>query len=215
MTHPDGAAAPARAVAAFDFDGTLAPGDSLLRFVLLAAGPRRVAGAVLRHGIRVALATAARIGSRDAAKAAFVSTAMRGLDAAEVQRRGERFSERLHERLRPQAVERLRWHQAQGHRCVIVSASLQVYLEPLGRRLGVDAVLATRLATDGTGALSGRLEGANCRGPEKVARLEAWLAGSVGELWAYGDSAGDRELLAAAAHGFMIRRGRFPVSAIG
>ena len=43
----------------------------------------------------------------------------------------------------------------------------------------------------------------NCRGPEKARRLLAWLDANHGgrdavELWAYGDSPGDRELLAAA-----------------
>ena len=43
----------------------------------------------------------------------------------------------------------------------------------------------------------------NCRGPVKARRLLAWLDANHGgrdavELWAYGDSPGDRELLAAA-----------------
>jgi phosphatidylglycerophosphatase C len=86
---------------------------------------------------------------------------------------------------------------------VLVSASLDVYLFPLGELLGVHGVLCTRLERDGGGALTGALVGANCRGPEKVARLEAWLLveGLDGAtLWAYGDSAGDDELLARADH---------------
>ena len=47
--------------------------------------------------------------------------------------------------------------------------------------------------------------GANCRGPQKVVRLRAWLDARYGddidvELWAYGDSSGDEELLAFADH---------------
>jgi phosphatidylglycerophosphatase C len=77
----------------------------------------------------------------------------------------------------------------------------------LGDALGVDAVLATRLAADGE-TFTGALVGENCRGPEKLRRLDEWLAARVGveggrngvELWAYGDSAGDRELLEVADH---------------
>lgn len=198
-----------RVVAAFDFDGTMVPGDSLLRFVLLASGPRRVVWALLRHGPGVALATVAGVGSRDRAKARFVSSALRGLDAEVVRAHGQRFADVLLARLRPEAMARLQWHRARGDELVIVSASLLVYLEPLGRRLRFDAVLATGLEVDGK-TLTGRLEGANVRGQEKVARLREWLAGSSCELWAYGDSAGDRALLAAADRGFRVRRGRFP-----
>ncbi len=50
---------------------------------------------------------------------------------------------------------------------------------------------------------TGDLDGPNCRGAEKVHRLHAWLdehhGGRCGvEVVAYGDSPGDRELLADA-----------------
>ena len=45
--------------------------------------------------------------------------------------------------------------------------------------------------------------GGNCRGAAKVRRLHAWLDEQRGgrgavEVWAYGDSPGDRDLLADA-----------------
>jgi phosphatidylglycerophosphatase C len=61
-------------------------------------------------------------------------------------------------------------------------------------------VIACSLETDGTGRATGRLIGGNCRGPEKVRRLREWLGAEPAELWAYGDSAGDDELLAFADH---------------
>ena len=64
-------------------------------------------------------------------------------------------------------------------------------------------VIATRLERDPGGRLTGRLAGLNCRGPEKARRVREWLAGhdlTGAELWAYGDSPGDAELLAAADH---------------
>jgi HAD superfamily hydrolase (TIGR01490 family) len=96
-------------------------------------------------------------------------------------------------------LERLAWHRAEGHRIVIVSASLDSYLVPLAPRLGVDDVLSCSLGAD-AGVLDGTLVGGNVRGPEKVRRLQQWLDGEAVELWAYGDSAGDDELLALADH---------------
>ena len=52
------------------------------------------------------------------------------------------------------------------------------------------------------------LEGANFRRAEKVRRLEEWLTAHGLEravVWAYGDSDGDRELLAPADHPMLVK----------
>jgi phosphatidylglycerophosphatase C len=93
---------------------------------------------------------------------------------------------------------------------VIVSASYEQYVRVVGDHLGVDAVIATRLEVESE-RCTGRLLGANCRGPEKLVRLRGWLASQGLDLddvtlWAYGDSTGDRELLAAADHPHWVRQ---------
>ena len=125
--------------------------------------------------------------------------------AVDVAAAGTRYAARLLPRLRPDGLERVRWHQQRGDRVVLVSASLGVYLRPLADELGLDGVEAVELVVDADGLLTGAMIGPNCRGPEKVVRLDGWLAGagldrSSIELWAYGDSTGDDELLAAADH---------------
>jgi phosphatidylglycerophosphatase C len=92
---------------------------------------------------------------------------------------------------------------------VIVSASYEDYLGPVAVHLGAHGVVSTSLDVV-DGRCTGSLRGANCRGHEKVARLDAWLRqqGLAREditLWAYGDSAGDRELLAWADHPVWVR----------
>src|SRR5581483_9290555 len=77
---------------------------------------------------------------------------------------------------------------------------------------GFDAVLGTRLEIDGDGRLTGRLDGPNCRGPEKVERLRAWLGGDGDvTVHAYGDSAGDRQLWEFADHAYRVRGNRLVV----
>jgi phosphatidylglycerophosphatase C len=200
----------ARRVAAFDFDGTMVPGDSLVPYLWRAAGPRRFLLAVLRHGLRIALATGPGIGSRDAAKAAFVRSTLAGLPLAQARKVAEAFASELERRVDPDALARVRWHRDRGHELVLLSASLELYLEPLAEALGFDAALATRLVVDAADdVLTGELDGPNVRAHEKVVRLRRWLGGERCELWAYGDSAGDRELLALADHGFKVSRGTF------
>jgi phosphatidylglycerophosphatase C len=125
-----------------------------------------------------------------------------------VQEAGTRYARSLIEgdALRPEMLERLAWHRSEGHEIVIVSASLDVYLAPLAPLLGVDHVLCTQLGIGADGRIDGRLVGGNVRGPEKVRRVRTWLDGAPTELWAYGDSAGDRELLAEADHAHKIGR---------
>jgi HAD superfamily hydrolase (TIGR01490 family) len=110
--------------------------------------------------------------------------------------------------MRPDVAQRLRWHQEQGHLVVLVSASLQPYLDVLGDLLEVDAVLCTNLEDDGV-AYTGELLGANCRGAEKVTRLQQWCASANipfdSVKYAYGDSSGDHQMLTAVENGVLVK----------
>jgi phosphatidylglycerophosphatase C len=188
-----------RTVAAFDFDGTLSTRDNVVPFLRRAVGPARFLGALVL--VTPFLVTAAiEPARRDRAKAALVRHTLTGYDAARLEAVAARFAADVcAHHLRDDVVERVAWHREQGHEVVAVSASFRDYLQPVAEQLGLDAVLATELEVV-DGRLTGRLAGANVRGPEKVRRLEAWLAGEAVELWAYGNSGGDRELLARADH---------------
>ncbi len=192
-----------RRVAAFDFDGTLTTSDTLVPFLRAVVGNRDLALAAIVNAPRFALAVISDR-SRDAAKAALFRRVLAGRSAAAVRTLGERYADSIvTHRLRSGMPERIEWHRDQGHEIVIVSASLTLYLDAVGRRLGLDAVIATELEVGPDGALTGEIVGANVRRAEKVRRLEAWLGGDA-EIWAYGDSTGDRELLERADHSMRI-----------
>jgi HAD superfamily hydrolase (TIGR01490 family) len=197
-----------RRVAAFDFDGTLSRKDSLGPFLELVCGKSQLYRAFARRA-PVFAGLAIGIGDRDAEKERLVGRLLAGRSASSVRASGAEYARSLTEgdALRPDMLERLAWHRSEGHEIVIVSASLDAYLEPLAPMLGVDRVFCTRLGVAPDGRLDGRLEGGNVRGPEKVRRVREWLGDDDVELWAYGDSAGDRELLAAADHAHKIGRG--------
>lgn len=109
--------------------------------------------------------------------------------------------------MRADVAERLRWHQEQGHVVVLVSASLQPYLDVLGDLLEVDAVLCTRLQSI-DGLYTGELLGKNCRGEEKVSRLHEWcVAANIpaeSVKYAYGDSSGDHQMLFSVDNGVLV-----------
>lgn len=183
-------------VAIFDFDGTLTRGDTLLPFLRYAVGN---AAFVLRLALvlPVLAAMALRMIGRDRAKEIVLRRFLRGMPAERLARLGRDFaSERLPALLRAQALEKLAWHRARGHRCVLASASPDLYVEPWGRGAGFDDIVASSFEYDTAGRATGRLAGGNCRGEEKLRRLEA-LCGDLRGLvtHGYGDSADDRPFL--------------------
>ena len=136
------------------------------------------------------------------AKESVLTYFLAGRSAPELAAFSQQFADDVLPRLlRPEAIERLRWHQQQGHRTIVVSASLEIYLRPWAARMGIDQIIGTRLISR-SDQLTGRILGKNCYGPEKVTRLQALLDQLDPVLYAYGDSRGDRELLAIARHAY-------------
>jgi phosphatidylglycerophosphatase C len=185
--------------AAFDFDGTLTRRDSLLAFLLFFLGTRRLLSKVAAE-LPVLAGYVAGVIPNHAAKERFLVRCLGGQAVDRVRESGRRFAEQdLPRLLRPEMMRRLNEHWRLGHTCVLVSASLDVYLLPWAHRAGFHHVLCSQLEVDPAGNLSGRLLSGNCYGPEKARRLAAILPDSV-ELYVYGDSRGDREMLAMADH---------------
>lgn len=197
-------------VAAFDFDGTLSPRDNFVPFLRRFAGTAATIAAFANGPLR--LATRGRENwSRDHMKAEILEQLAGGRDATDLDDTARAFAADVIARhLHREAVALADWHRDQGHRLVIVSASLATYLRPIAEHLRFDAVLATELEVGDDGRLTGRMRGGNVRGPEKARRLDAWiaeeLAGATPFVWAYGDSSGDKELWARADRA--VRLGR-------
>ncbi len=182
-------------LAIFDFDGTLTNQDSLLPFLRMAAGSLRlVCGLAILSPIL--LGYFLHLLPNYWAKQVVFSFFLAGLSDKKLQELGNRFAtQKISKLLRPEAVQRLQWHQAQKHQIVLVSASLEAYLLPWANTMGFEQVIGTKLESR-SGILTGRIQGKNCYGEEKVRRLQA-LMGDLSQycIYAYGDSRGDRELL--------------------
>jgi phosphatidylglycerophosphatase C len=207
LDRPEASASPPRPLAAFDLDGTLTHRDTLLPFLLQAIGRGRTYRAILTSSLPLARAAALGGPHRDRAKVALLQKTLGGVPLSVLAEEAESFADHVvASGLRPDVRARVDWHRNQGHELVLVSASPELYVTPIGRRLGFDAVLATRLEVDADGRLTGRLLGANCRGPEKVVRLRTWRGDALAVAYAYGDSAGDRQMLALAVTAVRVGR---------
>lgn len=192
----------ARALAIFDFDGTLLPGDSIVAFV----GFARKRGDLPRgEYLRVLAATARYL--------------LGGMTDGEIKTRSLRFLNRLSpaeretlaadfvkDRLLPRvygdARAALARHRERGDVTLLVSASTDNYMRIAADALGFDALLCTELTAD-------HAVKENCKGAEKARRVRAWLRESGVEAdwaasYAYGDSKSDESVLRLCGHPVLV-----------
>jgi HAD superfamily hydrolase (TIGR01490 family) len=190
-------------VAAFDFDGTLTRRDTMFPFLMHTLGMTAFVRNVLVLSPTLAGYGLGLIGNDIAKERVFVRC-LAGMNMDVLRQKSGMFATNVVPGLlRPEAMQRLRWHKQQGHRCVVISASLELYVQPWAINAGFDDVIATHLQTREEGHTTGKLDGANCFGMEKVRRLQALLGDRDGyTLLAYGDSRGDKELLSSADYAY-------------
>lgn len=191
----------------FDFDGTLTRRDSYLPFLRYMFGtPRFLAGLMMNSGHLLAYGLG--LLPNDEAKTRMMRHFLAGLPLDRVSDTGEAFAcQALPDLLRPSMIERLKAHVVAGDTCVLVSASLDVYLRPWARLHGFSKVLCTSLATDDEQCVTGELKPANCYGQEKVRRIKEWLNGIKPDtITAYGDSDGDNEMFLMADISYRVTK---------
>jgi HAD superfamily hydrolase (TIGR01490 family) len=184
------------AVVVFDFDGTLTHRDTLFPFLLHLKGVRDLVWTALPSLPMLAGYACGLIDNGDA-KERLLGRMLGGMSHETLQELGNRFArEHVPGLLRPEAMQAFSDHRRSGHRCVVVSASLDVYVSPWASHAGFDDVICSRLEQTPAGKVTGRLVDGNCYGPEKLRRLRALLGPRADyRLIAYGDSRGDIEML--------------------
>jgi len=186
-------------VAVFDVDGTLLLGDSLWLAVRRSCSPVRQLLALLAclpwlMGWSLRLVPTGKF--KQQALAAF--GICDAVNQAEAVGRVDWLLAELQAHLRPEAMQRLRWHQQRGDRVLLCSASPRLLLQPLADWLGVELICSE--LEQKQRQWRPQLASPNCKGPEKVRRIKEHLGPLEGiTLEAYGDSKGDRELLQVSA----------------
>lgn len=120
-----------------------------------------------------------------------------GADPGQIDAAGQHFARHvLPGVLRPQMMERLAWHRDRGDTVVLVSGSLDAYLQPWCIQHGLELVCNRLEAVNGR--LTGRYLGGD-RGAHKADDIHArYDLSAHGRVFAYGDSREDRPMLALA-----------------
>jgi phosphatidylglycerophosphatase C len=189
-------------IAAFDFDRTLIDRDSLLTFIRFIKGTKALIKLPLL-GKKLAPYLIGKL-SRQEAKEILLKFYFKGLPFDFLEENAKNFVLTLDRLIKKEAYQKFIWHRSKGHRCLLVSASLDVYLLPWAQKHGFEAVLSSSLELENN-IITGHLSGKNCWGEEKKHRLISYLGSQHGPLYAYGDSMGDKEMLEMADFPFFRR----------
>lgn len=184
-------------LALFDFDGTITTRETFPDFIQAAVPPRRLAVgkvvlAPLIVGYRLGLVPGTWV------RSCIVWIGFRGVSQARVKAVAERFARDLLPGLiRPEALARIAWHQAQGDVVVVVSGGFDLVLSHWCALHGLELVCSRLESVDGV--LTGRYLGPQCVGEEKPRRVRARFDLAIfGEIRAYGDTREDLPMLGIA-----------------
>jgi phosphatidylglycerophosphatase C len=106
--------------------------------------------------------------------------------------------------IKSDALKEIKKHIENGDKVIIISASFEDYLEDWCRSMNL-GLIGTKIETK-MDLLTGKLNGKNCYGVEKVIRLYQYVdISQFSEIYAYGDSCGDLPILEIADHRFFKR----------
>ncbi len=99
-----------------------------------------------------------------------------GLHVDELNKHAEEYANHLYQTFLIQEIEeKIKWHIAQGHLIIIVSAGLSCYIQFLAQKLGVQHVIAVDFEHSNQ-LLTGQINKQSyCYGVKKIDRLYAYL----------------------------------------
>jgi len=191
----------AKVLALFDFDGTITSKDSLLEFIKFTSGK---IGFLMVMGLfsPVVFYYVFVKKNGEIAKMKVLSFLFKGKSQEKLTQLGQDFSEKVIPKiLLPKALDEIQTLKKKGDRIIIVSASLEIWLKPWTDKMGLELICTRMDFKDGN--FTGRFVTPNCNGEEKVNRINAHVdLQAYNPIYAYGNSSGDKQMLALADYGF-------------
>lgn len=181
----------------FDFDHTVTQSDSFMGFLKhsVSFGKRFwVFFSLLPAIVQFKLG-----GDGEELKVRVLSKCFRGWSKEELESKGRSFAQQLDQtkNYKKSVYSDFLEHRRAGDKVVLVTASLDAWIEPWAQLNGVE-VICTKLKYS-NGSFTGELRGKNCNRSEKKQRvLEAFDLNDFEEIIAYGNPGPDDEMISIA-----------------
>ena len=190
------------ALALFDFDGTITDADMFSKFLYFSASKWRI---VIMGPFLLPLYILYKLGLFPTRKlrpmvsyCAFAGREHKKLDAL-----GAKYAQEIiPQYIRPNALDRIHWHQENGDTVVVVSASLDIYLKHWCTALGL-TLISSELEVK-NGILSGYYAAGDVSCETKAIKVRhTFDLNSYEHIYAYGDTAEDLAMLQLAHEKYM------------
>lgn len=188
-------------LALFDFDGTITSKDTLFELIKFAKGNFEFYGFIILVSPWLVLLKLGVLSAQQT-KEKLLRMSIGGLTIKQFTALCESFcSTQLPLILRNEAMQAIEKHISNGDKVVIVSASPAGWIEPWARLKNVEVIGTHLQIVDGL--VTGNILGLNCNGSEKATRIKKQFnLSDFNKIYAYGDTQGDREMLALADFSF-------------
>lgn len=193
-----------RSIAVFDFDGTLTTKDTFVEFVKFAHGNNVFYFGIVRF-LPLLLLMKFGLFPNGKAKQMVFSYFFKGWTYERFAETARRFAVKIDSFKNVAVFNLLQEHRDKGDTIYIVSASIEEWVRPWCENNGITNVIGTQIEVNTDGLITGKFKTENCYGKEKVLRfLEKEPVRKEYYLYAYGDSQGDREIIAFSNQGIFV-----------
>ncbi|NNH88237.1 HAD-IB family hydrolase [Acinetobacter terrae] len=189
-------------LALFDFDGTLCKKDSFTGFIFYALTKRHI----VKQGIKLLpwiQAYYLNAYPAHAMRSKLFRAMFSNADVLELQQISQEYAASLMSQLNPPLLKQLKQHQALGDDVVLVSASVDVYLQHVCSLLNIDLICTQTEQINNS--YTGQYTTPDCSSEQKKLRiLEKYSLNHYSVIYAYGNSIEDREMLGLATYSYMV-----------
>lgn len=186
-------------IAIFDFDGTITKKSTTYFFLKFIYGTSFITkSASQMHSLFLYYC---KIIDIDQLNQIIAKSFFKGLSKDYLYHQGKVFSENILPNLiKESAFQQIKWHKNQGHYCILATSAYNIYIDHWSKQNGFDNLVSTKIEFNGEGLATGYLDGKSCYGAEKLKRVIEVIGKEPKIIYAYGDSAGDKEILDYATH---------------
>jgi len=182
----------------FDFDGTITNSDSMFEF-LKSIYKKKSFYFLLLKSVPIFIKFNLGIISRDEFKEKFLLNFFSKFSKNYIEIKANKFANDYKTYVKISAINYIEnLKKDKNNEISIVSASLDIWIKPIAEKMGVNSI--TTISTFNKNSFTG-ISGKNCWGEEKVSRIKSiYNLKDFTEIYAYGDSKGDYQMLDIANH---------------
>ncbi len=188
-------------IAFFDFDGTITTKDTMIQLIIKTFGYQKYFLSLLQL-TPFLLAFKLKIISNQNAKQKLLNYFFKDMNIYDFNKICNRYiTDYIHFIINEKAIHKIKWHKKKNHQIVVVSASIENWVKPWCEMHNLKFI-ATKLEVSNK-KITGNILNKNCYGIEKVNRIkELYDLNNYSNIYAYGNSLGDKEMLEVADFSF-------------